>query len=97
MKNPETHDVYFKNPFQGLSGTEQIIKIRKKLGDEKFEMAIQMYNYFEDALLRYMNEENTQPHLSETQAGHYIDQLQIEVNSLKAQLAALESKVNISI
>ena len=35
---------------QGLTGTEEIIKIRKKLGDEKFEMAIQMYVFFEEAL-----------------------------------------------
>lgn len=26
----------------------ELVKLRKKLGEEKFEMAIQMYNYFED-------------------------------------------------
>lgn len=68
--------------------------MRKKLGDEKFEMAIQMFNYFEDSLIRVMNEESPLSHLNETQVGQYIDHLQMEVNTLKTQLAALESKVN---
>ena len=33
-----------------MTGSEELLKLRKKLGEEKFEMAIQMYNYFEDVL-----------------------------------------------
>ena len=79
---------------QGLTGTEEIIKIRKKLGDEKFEMAIQMYVFFEEALDRLMKEDDpTVTTISDEQTARIIDQLQKEVMSLKNQLTILEHKM----
>lgn len=103
--NPEVTNSCFKNPFQvrnmvdliidqGLTGTEEIIKIRKKLGDEKFEMAIQMYVFFEEALDRLMKEDDpTVTTISDEQTARIIDQLQKEVMSLKNQLTILEHKM----
>ena len=79
---------------QGLTGTEEIIKIRKKLGDEKFEMASQMYVFFEEALDRLMKEDDpTVTTISDEQTARIIDQLQKEVMSLKNQLTILEHKM----
>ena len=75
---------------QGLTGTEDFIKIRKKLGDEKFEMAIQMYNYFEDLLERGMNETDESKSGSDEQTTQLITQLQQEVYELKTRLVNIE-------
>lgn len=105
MNNKESNNVYFKNPFQvgveevinikGLNGTEEIVKIRKKLGDEKFEMAMQMYSFFESALDKLITDENGMSSMTDEQTTRIIDQLQMEVMSLKNQLAVLENKVNV--
>ena len=75
---------------QGLTGTEDFIKIRKKLGDEKFEMAVQMYNYFEDLLERGMNETDESKSGTDEQTTQVISQLQQEVYELKTRLVNLE-------
>ncbi|KNB42286.1 hypothetical protein JH06_4104 [Blastocystis sp. subtype 4] len=90
VSSHEQSVVFFKNPFQGLTGTEDFIKIRKKLGDEKFEMAVQMYNYFEDLLERGMNETDESKSGADEQTTQVISQLQQEVYELKTRLVNLE-------
>ncbi|KAK8823881.1 hypothetical protein WA538_001169, partial [Blastocystis sp. DL] len=90
----EQNVVFFKNPFQGLTGNEDLIKIRKKLGDEKFEMAIQMYNYFEDLLEKEgLESEDTIKTGNDEQTSQLLNQLQQEVYELKTRLGLLE-KIN---
>ena len=67
------------------------MKLRKKLGEEKFEMAIQMYNYFEDVLGKLAVEgEGASTATSDEQTNHLIDQLQQEVYELRSRLMVLE-------
>ena len=87
----DQNSVMFKNPFQGLTGNEDLQKLRKKLGEEKFEMAIQMYNYFEDVLAKVATENDGQIiSTGDEQTNHLIDQLQSEVYELRNHLMVLE-------
>ena len=57
-------------------------------------MALQMFNYFEDILVKGINEDPLP--VSEEQTNQYIDGLQMEINNLKTQLSNIENKLNIS-
>lgn len=74
-----------------MTGSEELLKLRKKLGEEKFEMAIQMYNYFEDVLGKLAVEgEGASATTNDEQTNHLIDQLQQEVYELRSRLMVLE-------
>ncbi len=104
VSSNEHSAVYFKNPFQvglgaeceaqGLTGTEELVKLRKKLGEEKFEMAIQMYNYFEDVFSNVsVDGDAPVSATSSEQTNRLIDQMQRDVLDLKMRLNQIE-KVN---
>ena len=79
---------------QGLTGTEELVKLRKKLGEEKFEMAIQMYNYFEDVFSNVsVDGDAPVSATSSEQTNRLIDQMQRDVLDLKMRLNQIE-KVN---
>ena len=70
-----------------MTGSEELLKLRKKLGEEKFEMAIQMYNYFEDVLGKLAVEgEAASATTNDEQTNHLIDQLQQEVYELRSRV-----------
>ena len=74
-----------------MTGSEELLKLRKKLGEEKFEMAIQMYNYFEDVLGKLAVEgEGASATTNDEQTNHLIDQLQQEVYELRSRVLVLE-------
>lgn len=101
VSSNEHSAVYFKNPFQvglgagcevqGLTGTEELVKLRKKLGEEKFEMAIQMYNYFEDVFSNVsVDGDSPVSATSSEQTNRLIDQMQRDVLDLKMRLNQIE-------
>lgn len=47
---PPELQALFKNPFKGWNLTDSEIKIRRKIGDEKYLFLMQIYHYFEDVL-----------------------------------------------
>lgn len=105
MSNSEHSGVYFKNPFQvgvvavydakGLSGAEDLVKLRKKLGEEKFEMAIQMYNYFEDVFAHAaVDSDSPMTATTNEQTSRLIDQMQRDVLDLRMRLNQIE-KINV--
>jgi hypothetical protein len=47
---PAELQALFKNPFKGWNLTDSEIKIRRKIGDEKYLFLMQIYHYFEDVL-----------------------------------------------
>ncbi|KAK8811568.1 hypothetical protein WA158_003302 [Blastocystis sp. Blastoise] len=50
-QQPQNNQSYLKNPFKGLTGDEDIPRLRKRLGEEKYEFLLQIYSFFEDKLL----------------------------------------------
>ena len=73
-----------------MTGGEDVVRLRKKLGEEKFEMAIQMYNYFEDILRKGSADEDISQKFVDEQSAQLLVQLQQEVYSLKHRLEELE-------
>ena len=108
VSSNEHSAVYFKNPFQvgvrnesdrqGLTGTEELVKLRKKLGEEKFEMAIQMYNYFEDIFSNVSVDGDAPVNATANeQTTRLIDQMQRDVLDLKVRLNQIEKMNELSI
>ncbi|KAK8831876.1 hypothetical protein WA577_001931 [Blastocystis sp. JDR] len=47
-QNLERNAIYSQNPFENLTGLEDAEALRKKLGDQRFTLCMQLYAYFED-------------------------------------------------
>ena len=79
----------------GVSGAEDLVKLRKKLGEEKFEMAIQMYNYFEDVFAHAaVDSDSPMTTTTNEQTSRLIDQMQRDVMDLRMRLNQIE-KINV--
>ena len=49
---PQELQALFKNPFKGWTLSDSELKVRRKIGDDKYLFLMQIYHYFEDVLAK---------------------------------------------
>lgn len=58
---PPELQLLFANPFKGWGDADSELKIRRKLGDDKYLFLMQVFHYFEDLLLRALDDTAPMP------------------------------------
>ncbi|KAK8799505.1 hypothetical protein WA158_006054 [Blastocystis sp. Blastoise] len=58
-QDPDTNANYLKNPFKGITGDEDVTRLKKKLGDDKYEFMIQIFHFFENKFPSSCSSKNT--------------------------------------
>lgn len=72
-----------------MKGTEDLIQMRKKLGEEKFEMAIQMFNFFEESISKGIMEEEASTKSVDDAVIDYMNRMDKDISDLKQRMEIL--------